>query len=127
MSNNSSVTPAFPVGRYVGFACELPLLALHVAVTVFVATEVHKRKADYQYPFYKLFLLQCASNYMCWGMIVVNAVAEDVFRVAVKATFWTNLAVVVFYDFAAYFQLSTCTAIALNRFTAIVLPFRHTR
>lgn len=66
---NSIEVTFMSVATYATFACELPLLAFHVAVTIFVGTLVWKRKADYCHPFYKLFLLQCFSNYMCFTTV----------------------------------------------------------
>ncbi|KAH7700415.1 hypothetical protein AAVH_32464, partial [Aphelenchoides avenae] len=49
--------------EYVALAVELPLLVFHVSVTILVAAKVRKRSIVFVNPFYKLYLIQCASNY----------------------------------------------------------------
>lgn len=79
MLNNSSATESHPISLkpYIIYVSELPLLALHFAIAGFVTRQVHKRKSDYFQPFYKLFLLQCASNYLCYVMVRFEATGKD--------------------------------------------------
>ncbi|KAH7704422.1 hypothetical protein AAVH_28386 [Aphelenchoides avenae] len=43
---------------------ELPMLAFHVSVTVFIAGKVRRLNEAFDKVFYKLYLIYCASNYM---------------------------------------------------------------
>lgn len=43
---------------------ELPMLAFHVSVTVFIVAKVRRMSEAFDKVFYKLFLVYCAFNYM---------------------------------------------------------------
>lgn len=55
----------------VALAVELPMLAFHVSVTVFIAVKVRRLSEALDEVFYKLYLVFCASNYMRYFMVSV--------------------------------------------------------
>lgn len=57
----------------------------------------------------------------------MNHAAGDFFGVADANPFGVELTIVMLVDYAAYLLLTSSTAIAANRFTAIALPFSHER
>lgn len=51
---------------------ELPMLAFHVSVTVFIAGKVRRLSEALDKVFYKLYLVFCASNYLRYFMVSVS-------------------------------------------------------
>lgn len=48
----------------VALVVELPMLAFHMSVTVFVAAKVRRLSEALDKVFYKLYLVFCAANYL---------------------------------------------------------------
>lgn len=125
--------------EYVALAIELPLLAFHVSVTVLVAAKVRRRSVLFVNSFYKLYLIQCASNYAVYLTVSLSTLTSwkltnslqllvdrnHIFGGLFPDKIVTRWGLNTAYQLAAYLQLAAFTLIAVNRWTALVHPVRH--
>lgn len=71
-----------PLRELIALPVEFALLSLHATVTAFIGAQIRSKNKAYTTAFFKLFLLQCVSNYLCYAAVSlslwIDVVLDDV-------------------------------------------------
>ncbi|KAH7725752.1 hypothetical protein AAVH_06595 [Aphelenchoides avenae] len=105
------------------FVLELPFLIFHGGVALIVGNEFRKGNRDFVTSFYILYLAQSAVD--CLAYVATGLVGYDLMPRYVYYGAWSNFNL-AFCGWCTAFQVLSHVLVAFNRYTAIVLPHRHT-
>lgn len=59
--------------EFIAMPLELALLTFHISVTVLIAVQIRRRVTTYTHAFFRLYLIQCAANYMCYVTVGLSS------------------------------------------------------
>ncbi|KAH7713565.1 hypothetical protein AAVH_19103, partial [Aphelenchoides avenae] len=102
---------------------EVPLLTLHICVSAVIAWEICRKNRTFSSGFYKLLVVQNIADILSYGM--TSVVIYDVIPRPWYHGIWSNICLAT-TQFCTTYQLVAHAGIALNRYSALVHPYKHT-